>query len=189
MRTSTPTGVRSWLVLAAFALALAGCGGSADVRPHPHVKVGAPYTINGIRYRPRVVSWYDEVGIASWYGEPFHGRLTANGEIFDQDAYTAAHPTLPLPGLVEVTNLDTGRRMVLRLNDRGPFAKGRLIDLSRAAARELGFERAGLARVRVVYLGPADLDDAIVALGEPPRRWEVLLAGNTTCRHERTQLC
>ena len=104
--------------------------------------------------------------MASWYGESYHGRLTANGEIYDMHALTAAHPTLQLPSVVRVTNLENGRSLVLRVNDRGPFVKDRLIDLSFAAARELGFERQGLAQVQVRYLGLARLDEAPIRPGE-----------------------
>ena len=127
-------------------------------------KLGRPYAVNGRWYRPRFDPTYEAVGIASWYGVPFHGRRTANGEIFDRNRLTAAHPTLPLPSLVEVTNLETGRSLVVRVNDRGPFVDGRLIDLSEAAARELGFREKGLARVRVRFLRLAD-----DARGVPPR--------------------
>ena len=120
-----------------------------------HQKVGNPYVVAGRRYEPRRDDQYDQVGIGSWYGPTFHGRDTANGEIFDQNAMTAAHTTLPIPSIVEVTNLDNGRSIILRLNDRGPFVDDRIIDLSRAAATELGYQRLGLAPVRVRYLGPA----------------------------------
>jgi rare lipoprotein A len=96
-----------------------------------------------------------ETGIASWYGPGLHGGATANGETFDQDALSAAHRTWPMPSLVQVTNIENGKQVVVRLNDRGPFAKGRLIDLSRAAARALGFEQDGETRVKIDYLGPA----------------------------------
>lgn len=112
-------------------------------------KVGAPYTINGITYSPEEDFGYDETGIASWYGPGFHARATANGEEFDQDQLTAAHKTLPMPCFVRVTNLDNGRKIVVRVNDRGPYAEGRIIDLSRASATALGFKNIGLARVRV----------------------------------------
>lgn len=114
-----------------------------------------PYQINGRWYRPAEDPTYEEVGMASWYGGQHHGRSTASGERFDMNALSAAHKTLPLPGLVEVTNLETGRSAVVRLNDRGPFSDGRIIDLSRAAAEEVGMLNAGVARVRVRYLGPA----------------------------------
>jgi rare lipoprotein A len=114
-----------------------------------------PYQIKGIWYYPKADPDYDEKGVGSWYGEQFHNRRTANGEIFDMDLPSAAHKTLPLPSIVEVTNLDNGRKMQVRVNDRGPFVDGRIIDLSKAAAEQLGYGRAGVARVRVRYVGPA----------------------------------
>ncbi|MBI1392511.1 MAG: septal ring lytic transglycosylase RlpA family protein [Alphaproteobacteria bacterium] len=127
----------------------------------PHFKVGAPYEIAGKTYRPAVDRGYDAVGVASWYGDPFHGRQTANGERFDKRQMTAAHKTLPLPTMVEVTNLENGRSTVVRVNDRGPFVEDRLIDLSEAAAEKLGFHGKGLARVRVRYLADAQLPGAL----------------------------
>ena len=123
----------------------------------PHYKVGAPYAINGVTYRPQEDLAYRRTGIASYYGGErqgvdFHGRPTANGETYDMYGMTAAHPTLPMPSVVNVTNLENGRSLVLRVNDRGPFHDGRLIDVSRLAARELGFEHKGTARVRVEVL-------------------------------------
>ena len=123
-----------------------------------HYKVGRPYKIANKWYRPRVNTRYDRVGMASWYGDLFHGRKTANGEVFDMDALTAAHPTLPLPTLVEVTNLANKRSVVVRVNDRGPYRHNRLIDLSRKAALVLGFKQKGTARVRVKYLGRAPMN-------------------------------
>lgn len=120
-------------------------------------KIGAPYQVGGVWYVPREQPDYDKVGVASWYGDQFNLKATANGEIFDKNIPSAAHPTLPLPSLVEVTNLDNGRKLVVRVNDRGPYVGGRIIDLSEAAAHELGYERAGLAHVRVRYIGPAPL--------------------------------
>ena len=105
-----------------------------------------PYQIRGRWYQPAEQPDYDEVGLASWYGEQFHGRPTANGEMFDMHALTAAHKTLPLPSLVEVTNLANGRRIVLRVNDRGPFVDDRIIDLSRGAAEALGMLQPGRGR-------------------------------------------
>ncbi|MBI1233225.1 MAG: septal ring lytic transglycosylase RlpA family protein [Alphaproteobacteria bacterium] len=119
-------------------------------------RVGNPYQINGRTYVPAFDDAYDRTGVASWYGPGFHGRLTASGEVFDENLMTAAHTTLPIPSLVEVTNIENGRTVVVRLNDRGPFADDRIIDLSRAAATELGFIGQGLANVRVRYLGPVD---------------------------------
>ena len=132
-----------------------------------HQKVGQPYAVAGRTYYPVRNDTYDEIGIASWYGPTFHGRPTANGEIFDQHLMTAAHTTLPIPSIAEVTNLENGRSILVRVNDRGPFVDDRIIDLSRAAATELDYIGAGLARVRVRYLGPAHADAA-----PPPRGWE-----------------
>ena len=120
-------------------------------------KVGKPYKIAGEWYYPRENTKYDNIGIASWYGPKFQGRRTANGEIFDMNLLTAAHPTLPMPVMVQVTNLENGRSMKLRVNDRGPFKKNREIDLSRRAAEILGFKDKGTARVRVKYLHRAPL--------------------------------
>lgn len=117
----------------------------------------APYQVGGIWYVPREQPDYDQTGVASWYGQQFNLKATADGEMFDLNQFSAAHTTLPLPSLVEVTNLDNGRKLVVRVNDRGPFVGGRIIDLSQAAARELGYERAGTAHVRVRYVGPAPL--------------------------------
>ena len=120
-------------------------------------KLGRPYVINGVRYVPRKDPHYNQIGLASWYGAKHHGKQTANGEIFDVNRLTAAHKTLPLPSLVRVTNLENGRQIVVRVNDRGPFVAGRIIDVSRAVARELGFLSDGTARVRVTFVGPARL--------------------------------
>jgi len=125
--------------------------------PYRAYIVGQPYQIGGRTYHPREDFDYDRTGVASWYGEDFHGRRTANGETYDMNAMTAAHTTLPLPTIVRVTNLENGRSVVVRINDRGPFAEDRIIDMSRAGARELGFERNGLARVRVAVLREASL--------------------------------
>ncbi len=133
---------------------LSGCGGGYQGAP-PRVKIGQPYQVNGQWYYPEMVDRFEEVGVASWYGQPFHGRKTANGEIYDMHGMTAAHPTLPLPSLARVTNLENNRSVVVRINDRGPFAKNRIIDLSRRAAWELGFKDQGTTRVEVVYLGLA----------------------------------
>ena len=125
--------------------------------PNPHYKIGSPYQVKGQWYYPKEDPLYDKVGLASWYGSQFQGRPTANGEIFDKARLSAAHKTLPLPSLVEVENLENGRSAVLRVNDRGPFVDDRIIDLSQAAAKALGFEQNGLAKVRVRYVGRADL--------------------------------
>ncbi len=139
--------------------ALASCstpgpGGPSGV---PEYKVGAPYRIAGTWYYPAEDYSYDRTGIASWYGPSFQGRRTANGEIFDMSKMTAAHRTLPLPSIVQVTNLENGRQVIVRVNDRGPFARGRIIDLSRKSARRLGFARRGTAKVRVRVLAEESL--------------------------------
>jgi len=122
------------------------------VKPKGKYKVGKPYQIKGIWYYPKVDYRYNRTGIASWYGPGFHGKKTANGEIYDQNGLTAAHKTLPMPSLVQVTNLENGRSLRLKINDRGPFAYGRIIDLSRRGAQLLGFHRKGTARVQVQVL-------------------------------------
>ena len=119
-----------------------------------------PYEVNGVWYYPKSDPGYDRQGLASWYGGTEQHRPTADGEIFDMNLPSAAHTTLPLPSWVEVTNLDNGRRIRVRVNDRGPFVTGRIIDLSRQAAKDLGFYARGTARVRVRYAGPAPSGDA-----------------------------
>jgi rare lipoprotein A len=123
-------------------------------------KVGTPYQIAGVWYYPKEDSFYDETGVASWYGSDFHGKSTANGERYDMDALTAAHRTLPMPTVVRVTNLENGRSIRLRVNDRGPYARGRILDVSRRAATLLGFNNKGTARVRVQYEGRAEVGAA-----------------------------
>lgn len=141
---------------------LAGCSTFGDSKPNqrpgsapivtPGYKVGAPYQVGGVWYHPSENYSYDETGVASWYGPGFHNRKTANGEVFDTNELTAAHPTLPMPTLARVTNLDNGHSVVVRINDRGPFAHGRLIDVSRRAAELLDFTGKGTAKVRVQVL-------------------------------------
>jgi len=126
-------------------------------------KVGKPYQVAQVWYYPRADYRYDETGIASWYGPGFHGRETANGELYDQEAMTAAHRTLPMPSLVRVTNLENGRSVKVRINDRGPFAHGRIIDLSRRAAELLDFVNAGTAKVRVQILDVESRQLAVAA--------------------------
>jgi rare lipoprotein A len=121
-------------------------------------QVGKPYKVKGKTYRPKDDPNYAKVGLASWYGRAFHGRETANGEIYDMGELTAAHPTLPLPSYVRVTNLANNRSVVVRVNDRGPFKKGRIIDVSASTADMLDFKRAGTAKVKVEYVGRARLD-------------------------------
>ena len=131
---------------------------TSDMRPQdvaPWQKIGSPYQVNGVWYIPAHEPNYDETGEASWYGNQFNGRPTANGEIFDMNLVTVAHPTLPIPSLVEVINLENGRSIVARVNDRGPFAHDRLVDVSQRGAELLGFKDKGRARVRVRYVGQA----------------------------------
>ncbi len=121
-------------------------------------QVGKAYQVAGKWYRPKMNPDYNKVGMASWYGPNFHGRLTANGEVYNQYSLTAANPTLPLPCYARVTNETTGDSVIVRVNDRGPFAQGRIIDLSTAAAKLLHMREVGVAQVRVKYVGMAPLD-------------------------------
>jgi rare lipoprotein A len=146
----------------ATSLLLSGCGGGPQSAPDSYqvkenvpapsagaYKVGKPYQINGVWYYPSEDFSYDETGIASWYGPDFHGKYTANGDVFDQNGLSAAHRTLPMPSIVRVTNLENGRSIEVKVNDRGPFAHGRILDLSKHAAELLGMDLQGTARVRV----------------------------------------
>ena len=165
-------------LLAACASHHSGGGGQASgagqTSSTPGYKVGQPYQIGGEWYYPKEDYSYDETGVASWYGADFHDHATANGEIFNKNELTAAHKTLPLPTLARVTNLDNGRSIVVRINDRGPFSGARIIDMSQRAAQLLGFEAQGTAKVRVQVL--ADESKAIAdamrhyggASGTPP---------------------
>jgi rare lipoprotein A len=128
-----------------------------------HYKVGEPYQVAGVWYYPKVDLEYRETGIASWYGPGFHGRRTANGEVYDQDGLTAAHRTLPMPSMVRITNLENGRSIVVRVNDRGPFKHGRIIDLSHRGAQLLGFLKKGTAKVEVQILETESRQAAAVA--------------------------
>ncbi len=121
-------------------------------------KVGKPYVVAGKVYTPKDNPGYSAKGLASWYGGAFHGRLTANGEVYDMAAITAAHPTMPLPSYARVTNLANNRSIIVRVNDRGPFAHNRIIDVSETVASMLDFRQAGTARVKVDYVGPANMD-------------------------------
>jgi len=121
--------------------------------------VGKPYEVAGVWFTPKEQPGYDKVGIASWYGPQFHRRMTSNGEWFDMNELTAAHATLPLPSYAKVTNLQNGRSVVVRVNDRGPFVDTRIIDMSRRSAELLAFKPQGMAKVRVQYIGPAPLND------------------------------
>ncbi len=137
-------------------------------------RVGKPYTVAGRQYVPTEDVNYRAEGMASWYGDDFHGRLTANGEVFDMLSLTAAHPTLPMPCYARVTNMSNGKSIIVRVNDRGPYHGNRVIDVSHAAARMLDFKSNGVARVRVEYVGRAPLEgsddrllEATLRTGEP----------------------
>ncbi len=133
----------------------------ADGEPVPRgggqYLVGKPYTVAGQTYYPAEKKHYAATGLASWYGDAFHGRRTANGEVYDRDSFSAAHPTMPLPSYARVTNLRNAHSMIVRVNDRGPFAPGRLMDVSRGVADALDFRRSGTTTVKVEYIGPAGL--------------------------------
>lgn len=163
------------VAISGLALAAAGCGTTPPPPPPANntvtvprnagiYKVGNPYQIDNVWYYPREQPDYDETGIASWYGPTFYGKSTANGETYDGNALTAAHRTLPMPVNVRVTNLDNGKSIIVRVNDRGPYARGRIIDLSRHAAELLDVVQTGTAKVRVTYLSRADMEGG----GPPP---------------------
>jgi rare lipoprotein A len=164
-----------FLAISGLALAAAGCG-TTKIAPPPEnhavtvprnagiYKVGNPYQIDNVWYYPHEQPDYDETGIASWYGPTFYGKSTANGESYDGNQLTAAHRTLPMPVNVRVTNLDNGKSIIVRVNDRGPYARGRIIDLSRRAAELLDVVQTGTAKVRVTYLSRADMEGG----GPPP---------------------
>jgi rare lipoprotein A len=122
--------------------------------------IGSAYQVAGRTYTPHEQPGYDKTGLASWYGEAFHRRKTSNGEWFDMETFTAAHPTMPLPSYAMVTNLENGKQVVVRVNDRGPFVDTRVMDLSKRAADVLGYRNKGTARVRVRLIGPAPLRDS-----------------------------
>jgi rare lipoprotein A len=194
-------GLARLCALAAGCLALAHCSGPLTGKESKYSKrvveegeavpkgggtyrVGKPYRINGRTYVPHENPRYRAEGVASWYGRDFHGRLTANGEVYDMHGISAAHPTMPLPSYARVTNLENGRSIVVRVNDRGPYARERVIDLSIGTAKALDFYGDGLARVRVEYVGRAPLegsDDRMLLAtlrdGEPaPAPSRVMLA-------------
>lgn len=200
MRTGVVGGV-----VGAVALLLAGCGtqvsldkslgvpaservvaeGEAVPKGGGRAHVGRPYTVAGRTFVPRHDPNYTAEGIASWYGASFQGRRTANGEVFDRFALSAAHPTMPLPSYARVTNLENNRSIIVRVNDRGPFHGNRIVDVSRAVADTLSFRGAGMARVRVDYVGPASTagsDDEILmaTLRTDGRAAELPVAGAST---------
>src|SRR5947208_5693319 len=182
-RAPSAHGLAQFGALALGCLALAGCSSSTSrltdrldprygVAASPRViepgqpvpkgggvyRVGKPYVVAGQTYTPEENRHYRGEGLASWYGDDFHGRLTANGEIYDMEAISAAHPTMPMPSYARVTNLSTRKSLIVRVNDRGPYHANRDIDLSARAADLLGFRNHGTARVRVEYVGPAPLE-------------------------------
>ena len=171
--------VKSAIAVAAALLA-ASCSTAPKPPPPPEdhtvvvppnagiYKVGQPYQVDNVWYYPREQPDYDETGIASWYGPTFYGHHTANGEMYNGDQLTAAHKTLPMPVNVRVTNLDNGKSLVVRVNDRGPYARGRIIDLSKRAAELLDVVQTGTARVRVTYMGRADLNGGAPPPETPP---------------------
>jgi len=190
------------LLMLAF---IAGCGGVREVRdgagapldpadievpeprPEPRSRYGnhSPYTVNGRTYHVLdTAAGYRERGIASWYGSKFHGRRTSSGEAFDMYKVSAAHKTLPLPSWVEVTNLDNGRRLTVRVNDRGPFAHGRIIDLSYAAAVKLDVLDQGTARVEVRAL---DFGERTARVAERPRSVPVQVQAGAFSERERAE--
>ncbi len=138
------------IIALTIALVLTSCTAPQKMTTAPGVKVGKPYSVAGQTYYPAADRSYDETGVASWYGPGFHGNKTASGEKFDQAEFTAAHRTLPMPSIVRVTNTENGSSIIVRVNDRGPFSSGRIIDLSKASAQALGIN--GTAKVRVQYL-------------------------------------
>ncbi len=166
-------------ILMAMSLTISGCSSNKTASRDPFAGIGSPiykgkgpvpmgggryyvgesYQVAGRWFTPKVQPNYDKTGPASWYGEAFNRRMTSNGEWFDMTRLTAAHPTLPLPSYAKVTNVNNGKVIVVRINDRGPFVGPRIIDLSKQSASALGFKQQGTATVRVQYIGPAPLND------------------------------
>lgn len=170
---------KTYFALACLLMFVSGCAShNVDLGESPYsqaaaikgqggtYKVGKPYKIKGTKYYPKEDYNYSEVGIASWYGSDFHNKKTANGEKYDMNTLTAAHRTLPLPSIVRVTNLENGRSLVLRVNDRGPYAKNRIIDISKRGAQLLGYQAQGTAKVRVDLLAEESKALKAAMLGE-----------------------
>jgi rare lipoprotein A len=184
-RSAPLTFVQAGMVLL-LAASLGGCGssGSKNVAQRGTYKIGAPYKIDGVTYTPQEEFNHVETGVASWYGPGFHGKSTANGEAYDQSARTAAHRTLQMPSIVRVTNLDNGMSTVVRINDRGPFARSRVIDLSRTAAQELDIVRNGTAHVRIDQLQAESLAVKDVAInGGGPAEQQAAVAQVSSGRY------
>lgn len=176
---SISQGLRAACLIAA-AMLLTACVSAPRLLPlraaeSPVPGTMKPYQVAGHWYYPAEQPHYNEVGLASWYGDGYGCRTTADGEAMDPHALAAAHKTLPLPSIVEVTNLETGRKIRVRVNDRGPFVPGRIIDLTHAAADKLGVYGKGTAKVRVKYIGPAEAKDA-----QPV--WRPVSFGRGECR-------
>jgi len=154
--------------VAFLSLALASCGTVGGGRPvsDTPVRIGKPYSVKGVTYTPQAVAAYDALGYASWYGKEQSGNPTANGERFRPSGVSAAHRTLPLPSYLEVTALDTGRTILVRVNDRGPFAPRRIIDLSHGAAEQLGMVSKGVAAVHVRLVNPPERERAKLRAGK-----------------------
>lgn len=165
--TKTLTGWRALGIFLVLLTAACSTPGGAPSTAVPSTSIGKPYTINGVRYVPRAEPDYDRTGVASWYGRGFHNRRTASGQRYDMNAMTAAHTTLPMGTRVKVTNLANRRSVILTINDRGPFARNRIIDVSRRAAQDLGFIGAGTARVRVQALAGARPETRIQSAQAP----------------------
>lgn len=170
--------IRLGIIFGVFGL-LGACSSSPEITDTPQkqaaaiinqggvYKVGNPYKVLGRWYYPKEDYNYKEEGVASWYGPDFHAKKTANGEKYDMHALTAAHKTLPLPSIVRVTNLENGRSLVVRVNDRGPYARNRIIDVSKKVAQLLGFLEQGTAKVRVEVLEQESKNLKAALLGQP----------------------
>jgi len=141
---------------------------AVDKDLYSHQKLGKPYKVAGLTYVPKHNPNYDKTGLASWYGDKYNGQPTATGETFNENDLTAAHKTLPMNSMVHVENLENGRSVIVRINDRGPFVAGRIIDLSKASARALDYTQNGTTRVRVRYIGPADPNATLGRIPLPP---------------------
>lgn len=188
-----------YLSLAGLLLLMTGCASNTvDLNSSPYsqaaaikgqggvYKVGNPYQIKGTTYYPKEDYQYSEVGVASWYGSDFHNKRTANGEKYDMNTLTAAHRTLPLPSIVRVTNLENGRSLVLRVNDRGPYAKNRIIDISKRGAQLLGYQVQGTAKVRVEILEKESKELKAALLGQPVENIKTASTAPVTSTAEKT---
>jgi rare lipoprotein A len=150
-------------LLLAFSVFIISFNFSCAPTPEPKLKIGEAYAVNGVKYTPKIDSDYKQIGYASWYGKKFHNKRTANGDIYLTHGYTAAHKTLPMPSVVRVTNLANGKIITVIINDRGPFVKGRIIDVSESAAKALGFKLKGVTKVKVEL----DREASIKILDDP----------------------